>query len=538
MTEGREVVSPLGAIAAQPQEAARLGARIMQQGGNAFDAAAASALASCLLQPQSTGITGYVLCAVVRDGKTGEIWSLDANSVAPAAAREDMYEILPASGDPQDLNSREYGCSVRDSANVFGPLAVGVPGMAAGIGTLWERWGRLKWPEIVAPAQALLAEGIPFGGTAGAVRSLEEVIRRYPATARQLLVDGRLPEAEDIMRRPGLDATLARIAEAGWRDLYRGELAREIAAAVQEAGGILTFEDLAAYEPRVTPTLRTTYRDATVHGPILPNGTMTCLQILNMLECFDPSDDADAMYWHRLAEVLKLAWRDRLHYLTDPDFADVPVERLLSKDYAAGLVERTRQFPRWVDDLPSRFPPGAMHGTLHLSTADAEGNLVSATITQGMAFGACFVAGDTGLILSHGMCRFDPRPGRMNSVAPGKRPLNNAGTMLVETPERFIATGLPGGRRIVSVMARAAQRFVDANASPLEAAEAPRMHVEVAEPVQVTESLGEGIVGALREMGHQVEVVGGVAGAMHSAELNLHTGSLRAGGNHWAAGVD
>ncbi len=538
MIEGREVVSSVGAIAAQPQEAARVGARIMEQGGNAFDAAAASALASCLLQPQSTGITGYVLCAVVRDGATGEIWSLDANSVAPAAAREDMYEILPASGDPKDLNSREYGCSVRDDANVFGPLAVGVPGMGAGIGTLWERWGRLEWPQIVAPTQQLLADGPQFGGTAGAVRSLEDVVRRYPATARQLLVDGRLPEPGDIMRRPGLDRTLERIAQAGWRDIYRGDLAREITDFVQEAGGILTFEDMAAYEPRVTPTLSITYHDATVHGPILPNGTMTCLQILNMLECFEPADDADVMYWHRLAEVLKLAWRDRLQYLTDPDFADVPVERLLSKDYAAGLVERTRQFPRWVDDLPARFPPGVMHGTLHLSAADGEGNLVSATITQGMAFGACFVAGETGLILSHGMCRFDPRPGRMNSVAPGKRPLNNTGTMLIETPERFIAAGLPGGRKIVSVMARAAQRFIDAGASPLEAAEAPRMHVEAAEPAQVTESLGDEILDGLREMGHEIEAVAGVAGAMHSADFDRVGGTVRAGGNHWAAGIE
>jgi len=538
MIEGNEVVSSVGAIAAQPQESARVGARIMEQGGNAFDAAAASALSACLLQPQSTGITGYVLCAVVRDGSTGEILSLDANSVAPAAAREDMYEVLPASGDPKDLNSREYECSVRDDANVHGPLAVGVPGMAAGIGTLWERWGRLDWPQIVAPAQALLAEGIPFGGTAGAVRSLEHVVRRYPATAEQLLVDGRLPEPDDIMRRPGMAETLERIAEAGWRDVYEGEIAREIADAVQAGGGILTFDDLASYEPRVTPTLRTRYRDATVHGPILPNGTLTSLQILNMLECFDPADDADAMYWHRLAEVLKLAWRDRLEYVTDPEFADVPLGRLLSKDYAAGRVERIRRFPGWVDDLPARFPPGAMHGTLHHSAADAEGNLVSATITQGMAFGACFVAQGTGLLLSHGMARFDPRPGRMNSVAPGKRPLNNAGTMLIEAPERFIATGLPGGRRIPSVMARAAQRFVDAKATPLGAAEAPRMHVETAEPLQITESAGEEIIAGLRQMGHEVDAVEGIAGAMHSAELGTSDGTVRAGGNHWAAAVD
>ncbi len=538
MTEGTEVTSATGAIAAQPAEAARIGARMMEIGGNAFDAAAASALASCLLQPQSTGITGYVLCAVVRDGKTGEILSVDSNSVAPAAAREDMYEILPASGDSRDLNSREYECSVKGDANVFGPLAVGVPGMGAGIGILWERWGRLKWEDIVAPTQALLADGIPFASAASAVKSLEHVVRKYPSTSAQLLVDGRLPEPEDIMRRPGLEATLERIASAGWRDIYDGELAGRIVDFVQKPGGILTREDMASFEPRVTPTVMTSYRGAAVHGPILPNGTLTTLQILNMLECFDPPDDTDVYYWHRLAEVLKLAWRDRLTYVTDPDFADVPVERLLSKEYAAGRTERIRQYPDWVDDLPAQFPMGYAHGTLHLSSADAEGNVVSATITQGMAFGACFVAGDTGLILSHGMCRFDPRPGRMNSVAPGKRPLNNTGTMLIETPDRWIATGLPGGRKIINVMARVAQQFIDAGASPLEAAEAARMHVEATEPLQLTSSAPAGIADALRDMGHQVEEVGGIAGATHSAELTKADRVVRAGGNHWAAGVD
>ncbi len=538
MLEGNEVTSSTGAIAAQPKQAAQIGARIMEDGGNAFDAVAASSLAACLLQPQSTGITGYVMCAVMRDGATGEIFSLDANSVAPAAAHEDMYGLLPASGDPKDLNSREYECSVEDDANVYGPLAVGVPGMAAGIGTLWERWGRVYWPEIVEPAEELLYEGIPFGNTAGAVKSLEDVVRRFPATAEQLLVDGELPEPDDIMRRPDLAETLDRVADAGWRDIYEGEIARTIADAVQAAGGILTYEDLASYEPRVTPPLRTTYRDATVHGCILPNGPLTCLQVLNMLECFDPADDADPAYWHRLAEILKLAWRDRLEYLTDPDFANVPVERLLSKDYAAGRVERIKQFPEWVDDLPAQFPPGAMHGTLHHSAADADGNVVSATITQGMAFGAVFVAEGTGLILSHGMARFDPRPGRMNSVAPGKRPLNNAGTMLIEAPDRFVATGLPGGRKIVSVMARAAQRIIDAGDGPLAVAEAPRMHVEGAEPVSIMESAGENIVSALREMGHEVETPERIAGGMHSAEFRKAEGAVCAGGNHWAAGVE
>jgi len=291
MIEGKQVVSDRGVIAAQPEQAARVGAQMLEQGGNAFDAAAASALASCMLMPASTGVTGYVLCAMVREGQTGKILSVDANSVAPAAVHEQMYQVLPASGAPGDLNSGEYNCSVRDDANVHGPLAVGVPGMGAGIGTLWERWGRLRWEEIVAPSQRLVEEGFPYGPTAGAVKSLEEVIRKFPSTAAHLLKDGELPEPDDIWHRPGMDRTLSRLAEAGWRDLYQGELGHEIAAFVQEAGGILTYEDLAAYQPRVTAPLTVSYRDADVHGVILPNGTLTTLEILNMLECFDPPDE-------------------------------------------------------------------------------------------------------------------------------------------------------------------------------------------------------------------------------------------------------
>lgn len=537
MVEGKEVVCEKGAVAAGPEEAARVGARVLAQGGNAMDAAAAASMACCMLQPQSTGITGYVLCALVLEGASGKVWSLDANSIAPAAASETMYDVMPMGEGPKGINENEYLCSVRDNANVHGPLAVGPPGMMAGMGVLWERWGRLKWPEIVAPSLTLLENGFPFGSTAGSIKALEGVIRRFEATEKHLMPEGRVPEPEDIWHRRDMEKSLQRASEAGWRDFYEGEIGRKIADYIGSTGGVLTREDMAAFEPRVTEPYETTYRDARVYAAILPNGGLSGLQILNMLECFEPVPDDTVTYWHRLAEVLKLAWRDRLLYLGDQDFVDVPVERLLSKDYAAGRVESVRQFPEYVDRLVPPPEGDSTTGTLHVSAADVEGNVASVTISQGGAFGSLVTVPGTGLILGHGMCRLDPRPGRRNSVAARKRPLNNTAPLMIRLPDRDVATGLPGGRRLVSVNARMAQQVVDFGATSYEAASGARMHVQVEEPVMVTASLDPAIQDGLREMGHELDVVAGVAGGAHCAEYLKAEGKVRAGGNTWAAGV-
>ncbi len=176
--------------------------------------------------------------------------------------------------------------------------------------------------------------------------------------------------------------------------------------------------------------------------------------------------------------------------------------------------------------------------TLHLSAADAEGNVVAATITQGGTFGSCVAVPGTGIILGHGMCRLDPRPGRVNSVAPGKRPLNNVAPMILRTAERDVAIGMPGGRRIISVVPRMAQLMVDFGASAFEAASAPRLHVTSEEPVEAQTTLDEHIVRGLEQMGHRIEPVATVGSAAHIAEYFKADGKIRAGGNTWAAGAE
>jgi gamma-glutamyltranspeptidase/glutathione hydrolase len=382
-----------------------------------------------------------------------------------------------------------------------------------------------------------LANGFPYGQLAKSLRSFETPIRRYPATARHLLPDGRLPSAEEVWHRVGMETTLERIAQAGWRDFYEGETGRRIADAVLDAGGIMTREDMASYSPRVTQPYRVAYRGAEICGSILPNGGISALQALGMMDCFDPCAVDTVEFWHRWAEVLKRVWRDRLYYLGDPDFVDVPVERLLHSEYARGRVESILRFPQHVDLRTADEASGGMHGTLHVSAADGEGNVVSATISQGNGFGSCFLAEGTGVILGHGMCRLDPRPGRPNSVAPRKRPLNNTAPLLVRLPDRDVAMGLPGGRRLVSANAQMAARVVDYGHTPHAAASAARLHVQTHEPLMITECVGEEIVAGLRGLGHSVEAVGSIAGSAHHAEYLRPGGKTRAGGGTWAAGV-
>ncbi len=535
MIEGREIVCERGAATAEPEAAARIGAEIFAAGGNAMDAAAAACLASCVLEPEAADIGGYVLCAVVLEGASGRVWSVDANAVSPAAANERMFETSQLDAPATiGINAIEYGVQVKGDANLYGPLAVAVPGVMGGIGALWERCGKLRWEQVVEPSLRALAEGFPYRTTAQAIRTKQEVIERFPETARHLMPERRLPAPDDKWHRRDLEKTLARLARAGWRDFYEGDLGRVIADFLRSGGGLVSRTDMASFRPRVTEPYRATYRGVALHSATLPNGGISVLQILNMLELFDAIGDDDPRWWHRFAEVLKLAWRDRLRYLGDPDFANVPLEYFLEKARAAERAAPLLAKPDAVD-TQQWLSTELDGGTAQISTADADGNLVAVTISHGGLFGSCLTVPGTGVILGHGMCRFDPRPGRPNSIGPRKRPLNNVAPTILRLPDRDIATGLRGGRKIISVCAQLCARFVDFAAGPLAAATAPRLHVETQEPLEVLETLDGRIVDALAAMGHTIKRSAEVAVHAHTAECSR--GGVRAGGNIWAAGV-
>jgi gamma-glutamyltranspeptidase / glutathione hydrolase len=462
-----------------------------------MDAAAAACLACAVLEPQAVDLGGYVLAAVVLEGESGRVWSVDANCMAPAAARPDMYRVLPARNGPLRINELEYGCSVENDANIFGPLAVAVPGFLGGVGAIWERWGRLPWAEIVAPARELL-EGQNYSLVRDDVELKRDAIMRYPATAALLLPDGRVPAEDQPWPRPDLARTLDRLTVAGWRDFYDGEIGRAIADFVASQGGILTRADMAAFAPRITEPLSGSYRGSLVHTAIAPNGGFSVLAALRDLERFPVLPDSDPAYWDRMAQTLQRMWTGRLD---SPPFGASP------------------------------------YGTTHVAAADSQGNLVSATISQGALFGSCFAVPETGIIPGHGMCRFDPHPGRGNSVGPSKRPLNNVCPLIVRMPERDVAIGARGGRRIVSVCVQMAQRIIDFGATAREAASAPRIHTLTGDPLEISANFDPALRDALARAGYRIEVPSEVAGAAHGAEILHETGEIRAGSNTSAAGI-
>jgi len=356
---------------------------------------------------------------------------------------------------------------------------------------MWERWGRLQWAEIVAPARALVESGLPYALVRNIVELKREAIARYPSTAALLR-----PES---WPSPDLARTLDRLAAAGWGDFYSGEIGRAIADFVASQGGILTRSDMAAFSPRITEPLSGTYRGATLHTAIPPNGGFSVLETLEHLWGGPPGPrptPPSASYWLDMAQILQRMWTSRL---SDPHGS-------------------------------------SPHGTIHVAAADAEGNLVSATISQGGLFGSCLAVPRLGIILGHGMCRFDPHPGLANSPGPGKRPLNNVCPLIIRMPERDVAIGVRGGRRIVSVVVQMAQRIVDLNHSVYQAATAPRIHTLTGDPLEISANFDPAIREALAAAGYRIEIPPEVAGAAHGAEIQRDSGLLRAGGNTWAAG--
>jgi gamma-glutamyltranspeptidase/glutathione hydrolase len=490
LAEGVEIVSRGGAVATWPPDAARAGAGILARGGNAMDAAAAACLACAMLEPQAVDLGGYVLAGVALEGASGRIWSIDANSVAPAAAHPEMHRVLPKRDDPPGINELEYGCSVENDANVYGPLAAGVPGFLGGVGVLWERWGRLRWPEIVAPARELLETG-RYSLVRNDVEPKRDVIARYPSSAVLLLRDG---DPDQPWPRPDLERTLDRLAAAGWRDFYEGEIGRDIADFIASQGGILTRDDMARFAPRITEPLSGSYRGARVYTAIAPNGGFSVLEALRDLERFPPLPDSDPAYWDRMAQTLERMWNKRL-----------------------------------ADSSPSGASP---HGTTHVAAADSQGNLVSVTVSQGGLFGSCLAVPGTGIILGHGMCRFDPHPGLANSVGAGKRPMNNVCPLILRMRDRDVAIGARGGRRIVSVCVQMAQRIVDYGATVHEAASAPRIHTLTGDPLEISANFDPDVRAVLARMGYRIEAPKEVAGAAHGAEI-LHGGEIRAGGKYF-----
>lgn len=474
----REPVRARHAMVASTSEiASRVGADVMKQGGNSIDAAVAVGLALAVTWPAAGNIGGGGFMLIRKADGTAEV--IDYRGTAPGEARRDMF--LDAKG------------NVIKGLSTYGHKASAVPGTVAGLRLAHERHGKLKWEQLVEPARKLAEEGFvvsDFLANAFTMRTSLERLERFPETRRIFLRDGRHYQPGERLVQPDLAKTLARI-QADPREFYQGETARLIIAEMQRHGGVLSMDDMRRYRPVVRAPLRGTYRG--IELLVLPppsSGGTTLLEALNILEGYD----LEAMGWHSasyihtLVEAMRRAFADRAEHVADPAFVDVPVERLISKSYAA---ERRRTIdPRRASssrDIRAGTFVREPAETTHYSIVDGEGNVVSNTYTINNWFGSGVTAPGTGILLNDDMDDFTVKPGtpnefqliqgEANAIAPHKRPLSSMSPIIaVKDGKPWLAVGSPGGPRIINTVMQVLLNVADFGMNLHQAIEAPRVH--------------------------------------------------------------
>ncbi len=471
------VEGPGGMVVSSQRLASEAGAQILREGGNAVDAAVATAYAEAVVNPCCGNLGGGgFLVARLADGRAV---FLDFRETAPAKATRDMY--LGAEGKPIP------------GASLVGWKAVAVPGSAMGLDVARQRWGRLSRAQVMAPAIALARDGFVLTrGDTAILHAGSAVLRRDPEAARIFFrPDGSPFQPGDRLVQPDLARTLESLAQQGPDAFYKGQVADAIADASQEDGGVLTAEDLAAYRVTEDVPIQCTYRGLTIlSAPPPSSGGVTLCETLGILQGYD----LRSLGWHSAAgvhlivEALRHAYLDRNTYLGDPAFVQNPVAHLLDPAYAAAIraaIPPDRATPS--PQLPPGTPPHEAPQTTHISAVDKDGGTAALTTTLNGLFGAGVMAPGTGVLLNDEMDDFTTKPntpnmfglvqGEQNAVEPGKRPLSSmAPTIVLRDGKPFLVLGSPGGARIITNVLQVLLNVVDYGMSIADAVDTPRFH--------------------------------------------------------------
>jgi len=461
------------AIASAYPLASDAGKEILARGGNAFDAAVAVAAALAVVEPSSSGLGGGGFF-LVRRASDGVEMMIDLREMAPGAASRDMY--LDKDGNPVPGLSR-------DSA-----LAAGIPGEPAGLAHLARKYGKLPLAVSMAPAIKLAREGFAlYPRLRGGMQFKKDAFLKTPDATRVYLVNGEVPELGYVIRQPELAASLENFAARGAEGFYTGEFARRLVDGVRQLGGNWTLQDLANYKVVERPPVVGHYRGARiVSGSPPTSGGVALIDALNILEGFDLDAVDKATRAHLVVEAMRRAHRDRAVYLGDPDFVDVPVERLIHPFYAAGQRASIRMDKATPSNmLPGVDAPAPGPSTTHFSVIDAKGNMVAATITLNFFFGSGLMVPGTGILLNNQMDDFSVKPGvpngfqligaDANAIAPKKRPLSSSTPTFVEGPGGLMIIGSPGGSYIPGMVILGTLDFMDGKDAQAIVS-APRYH--------------------------------------------------------------
>jgi gamma-glutamyltranspeptidase / glutathione hydrolase len=492
-------------VAPQP-EAAEAGAAVLERGGNAVDAAVAAAFVQGVVDPQMCGIGGFGSMQVYMPAK-GAHQVIEFYARASYAATPDMWT------DKLVGQSRDgFAFLLEGHLNEIGYPAVCTPGSVKGYDYALKTFGTMDWRDVMAPAIRQAQRGfmvrphvhwywsLDQKGT-GQVDTLDKL--RFSKTGRDIYFrpDGSLKRPGDVVHNPDLSRTLERLALAGPDLFYHGELAEEIADDMAENGGLISREDLSRYELSVIEPLWGSYRGHRIATTPPPGSGLPMLQVLHMMEHFEVGamQHSSAEHVRLLAEAMKRMTNDKDIYMGDPAYVDVPVERLVSKAYAA---ERAAEIARGEPATVTRLDRSS-RDTTHISVVDARGNAVALTHSLGSPSGA--ITDGLGFMYNGLMSRFDPRPGRAGSIAPGKRrPSSAAPTIVFKGDDPFIVIGAPGGSYIAPAVAQGIMNVIDFDMSMLEAVAAPRI-VAVSNAIDVSNRIAQAVTDELDAMGYDIK---------------------------------
>ncbi|WP_313138161.1 gamma-glutamyltransferase [Paracoccus jeotgali] len=521
-----------GLVAAQEQVAAEVGRDILAQGGNAVDAGVAVAFALAVTLPRAgnLGGGGFML---VHDADTGETHAIDYREMAPAGASRDMF--LDAEGNADSELSRYSGA------------ASGVPGTVAGMKLVLDEFGSMEWADVIAPAIKLAEEGITVTpDLADSLEAMQERLTKYPTAAKIFYKeDGALFRPGDTLVQADLAQTLKTVAEEGPDGFYKGRIAEAIAKSVTDAGGQITVEDMANYKAVKREPVKGTYRGyEIVSMPPPSSGGVHLIQILNALEGYPigalGANSSETI--HLMAEAMKLAYADRSEYLGDPDFVDVPVDVLTSKEYAEDMRDKiSAAFATPSQQIkPADLAPYESDQTTHYSIIDKEGNAISNTYTINFSYGSGLVADGTGVLMNNEMDDFSAKPGvpnaygliggDANAVEPGKRPLSSMTPTIVNKDGKvWLVTGSPGGARIITTVLQVIMNMIDHDMNVAEASTAARIHHQwLPDELRIEEGISLDTQRALQAKGHTVsleEVMGSTQSVMQDPESGYLLGA-------------
>ena len=469
-TTGRDATGQSAVVSSGKYEASKIGRTIIENGGNAVDAAVAVAFTLGLVEPNATGLGGGGFMTM-RSAETGEIKFINFRECAPAAATPDMWQV--------DAEGKVIG-----GQNMSGGKAVGVPGTVAGMLYALENYGTMSRDEIVAPIIELAEKGFTVTPTFSAdMNNTYDKLMLYSESGKIFLkdVDGMLLpyDVGDNFVNKDYAKTLRLIAKDGADVFYKGEIAKAMVSAVQKYGGLLTMEDLANYQVEVMEPVHGTYRGYDIYSSPSPSsGGTIILEILNILENFDiPSMEHDsAEKQHLVGSAFAMAYADRGEYMGDTKYVDVPVNGLANKAYAAKLAAKIDMDTAMTNVLPDDPWMYEHEDTTHFSVADKDGNIVSVTFTVNGYFGSAVAADGYGFILNNEMGDFNVGAGHPNSIAGGKTPLSSMSpTIIMKDGKPFAAIGSPGGTTIIATVAQICSNLIDHNMTMQEAVDAPRI---------------------------------------------------------------